>query len=277
MSYFDRLNKVLDEEGAGGRSDPTSGAMTKAQQSYQVAEDKLGQVKSTEYSKIGTMVGLKLGGGALMKRAVGSLQGRAGVVSEARDTASRAKLSELSDQQNTLLSNGERRMGAFQAKQSSANPLPDTDTITQRGGGLMGQDVQTQVPKTTFEGSEVGQEAGTFSRASGLSAGESSALETSLDTARAVGSSVGRATAYETALDTIPIAGEVIGIGTALGEGIKTAIDAHREAKADTATASQSLDASSTAQKYSGFNRPSFGSMALPSMDTSKNPQMLNE
>lgn len=112
-----------------------------------------------------------------------------------------------------------------------------------------------------------------FSRTSGLTTAEESRLGAIPGEAMDAGKAVlgaGEKTFAETAMDIIPGVGEAIGIFTALGEGIKQAVDAHRDQIQDAKQTAMTEGAERQAQLYSGFNRPSFGSMALPSFDTSK-------
>ena len=119
-----------------------------------------------------------------------------------------------------------------------------------------------------------------YDRETGLSAEESAKVESltgEADTLATAGAEAGSATALEVGLEAIPIIGEIAGLGVGLGEGIKDAAKSHKEQLADTAninTDNQNID---TAMKYAGFNRPNFGSMALPSFDTSKSSALLQQ
>ena len=71
--------------------------------------------------------------------------------------------------------------------------------------------------------------------------------------------------------------GEIAQLGIAVTEGIKNAIEGHKKQQADIGTESSAIQSGAQASMYSGMNRPSFGSMALPSFDTSKSSVMLQQ
>ena len=78
-------------------------------------------------------------------------------------------------------------------------------------------------------------------------------------------------------LDFLGPVGELASLGIALGEGIKTAVEAHRNSKQDISSEGSAIQTGAQASMYAGMNRPSFGSMALPSFDTSKSSAMLQQ
>tara|TARA_R110002167_G_scaffold25338_3_gene88074 strand:- start:2270 stop:3157 length:888 start_codon:yes stop_codon:yes gene_type:complete len=295
MSYYERLSKEYGSMGNSGVGSVLANAKTKAEEQYTTATDKADQVKSTEFSKIGTMVGLKIGGQAITKRLVGALKSRTTAQREASDTEGQGQLDRIGQDQDTMLKTGQDRLDKFKARQDdpAQESLPDTErvvsdpitagegeiqTTTQRvmARGQGGPPMEDR-PIKTFEGEDVGADAGKFSRETGLSADESTYLDSTVAKAGEIAGGIGEKGALETALDTIPVVGEIAGIGTALGEGIHTAIKAHRDQMADQADASSAQQEGATAMKYSGFNRPSFGSMALPSFDTSHSSALLQE
>ena len=119
-----------------------------------------------------------------------------------------------------------------------------------------------------------------FDRTTGLNAGESGRVVQTTAEADALeggAAELGSATALEMGLEAIPVIGEIAGLGLGLGEGIKDAIKSHKEQLTDTANMVADNANINTAMKYSGFSRPSFGSMALPSFDTSKSSALLQE
>ena len=120
-----------------------------------------------------------------------------------------------------------------------------------------------------------------FSRETGLTTSEESRLglreatgiyRSIPETAQAAGRSVmaaGEKTFGEAAMDALPGIGEAIAFAGGLGEGIHKAHVAHLDQLQDAKQTATAVASESMAQMYSGFNRPSFGSMALPSFDTS--------
>ena len=292
MSYYERLSREYGEMGNSGTTSILDQAKTKAEEQYQTATDKADQVKSTEFSKIGTMVGLKIGGQAITKRLVGALKSRTMATREAGDKAGQDELGSLATKQDSILQAGQDRLGKFKARQEdpSQESLPDTERVVSEPMVGEGETATSRVlgdgqgalrteerPIKTFEGEDVGADAGKFSRETGLSTDESTYLDSTVARAGEIAGGIGEKGALETALDTIPVVGEIAGIGTALGEGIHTALKAHKDQLQDTTMATNALDESGMAMKYSGFNRPNFGSMALPSFDTSKSASLLQQ
>tara|TARA_R110002012_G_scaffold85795_3_gene213780 strand:+ start:3392 stop:4564 length:1173 start_codon:yes stop_codon:yes gene_type:complete len=91
------------------------------------------------------------------------------------------------------------------------------------------------------------------------------------------GAELGGATLAETALSAIPVIGEIIGLGFGLGDGIKDAVKTAKETAQQTADMKADDQNINNTVKYAGYNRPNFGSMALPSFDTSKSSALLQE
>ena len=119
-----------------------------------------------------------------------------------------------------------------------------------------------------------------YNRQTGLSAEEGAKVDSltgEADVLATAGAEAGSATALEIGLEAIPVIGEIAGIGLGLGEGIKDAAQSHKEQLADTANINTDNLNIDTAMKYAGFNRQNFGSMALPSFDTSKSSALLQQ
>ena len=147
-----------------------------------------------------------------------------------------------------------------------ANPMTGTGM-----GGTEGRQVTGQMGDTPNE---------MLDRTTGLTAEEQTTADT-LTTAE-IGATegataLGGATLAESALSAIPVIGEIVGLGLGIGEAL------HDGIKTAKATAQQSLDIKAddmnvnNAVKYAGFDRPNFGSMALPSFDTSHSSALLTE
>tara|TARA_R110002126_G_scaffold51879_5_gene141708 strand:+ start:2160 stop:3332 length:1173 start_codon:yes stop_codon:yes gene_type:complete len=149
---------------------------------------------------------------------------------------------------------------------TGANPFSG-QTVRSTGGrdvtGQMGDTPTEALDRTT------GLTTAEQTTADGLTTAEIGATEGATE--------LGGATLAETALSAVPIIGEIVGLGVGLGEGLHDGIKTAKE------TAQQTLDIKgdemnvNNAVKYAGFDRPNFGSMALPSFDTSHSSALLTE
>lgn len=110
----------------------------------------------------------------------------------------------------------------------------------------------------------------------GLTTEESGALTDAETTARVaasgtieggaeLGAGIGLA---EAGLQALPVVGTLAGIGYGLYKGISDAIENHKNQIEDQQQQATALATEQSDNRYS-FNRPSFGSLALPSFDTS--------
>jgi hypothetical protein len=149
---------------------------------------------------------------------------------------------------------------------TGANPFSG-QTVRATGG----RDVSGQMGDTPTEALDrtTGLTEAEQTTADGLTGAEIGATEGAAE--------LGGATLAETALSAVPIIGEIVGLGVGLGEGLHDGIKTAKE------TAQQTLDIKgdemnvNNAVKYAGFDRPNFGSMALPSFDTSHSSALLTE
>lgn len=149
-----------------------------------------------------------------------------------------------------------------------ANPMTGTGM-----GGTEGRQVVGQM------GDDATQSA-LLDRTTGLSQSEQAtadALTGEEITAEAGATALTGATVAETALTAIPVIGEIVGLGLGLGEGIKDTIDTAKNVAKQTADMKADDMNINNTVKYAGYNRPNFGSMALPSFDTSKSTALLQE
>ena len=157
-------------------------------------------------------------------------------------------------------------------EQQSSTVLRGANPMTgARTGGTAGRDVTGQMGDTVDE---------TLDRTTGLSRTEQStadALTGEEITAEAGATALTGATVAESVLTAIPVIGEIVGLGLGLGEGIKdTAETSKNVAKQTLNMKADDMNINNTV-KYAGYNRPNFGSMALPSFDTSKSTALLQE
>tara|TARA_R110000803_G_scaffold77315_1_gene142150 strand:- start:7531 stop:8703 length:1173 start_codon:yes stop_codon:yes gene_type:complete len=162
---------------------------------------------------------------------------------------------------------GDGEMESTSTTLRGANPFTG-ETMAGEGGA---KEVVGQMGDTQAE---------TLDRATGLTSGETSGAEVLTKEASTLAEAGGEAlasTGLETALSAVPIIGEIAGIGFGLYKGISTGIQSHKDQVKDQAAELVDNSNINTTMKYAGFNRPSFGSMALPSFDTSKSATLLQE
>ena len=191
--------------------------------------------------------------------------------------------------------NADQRSGAITADEAKSQGM-DSKLMEQDAVG----DGEAESTSTTLRGANpftgetmVGDNAGkqvvgqmgdtqaeTLDRATGLTSTETTGAEVLTKEASTLAEAGGEAlasTGLETALSAVPIIGEIAGIGFGLIHGISTGIQSHKSQILDQAKMVTDNSNINTTMKYSGFNRPSFGSMALPSFDTSKSSALLQE
>lgn len=146
-------------------------------------------------------------------------------------------------------------------------------------GGNVGGTAETGF-NSNITGRMGDREGEMFDRETGMTAGETGKVAQStaeMGELASGASEAAGATALETGLEAIPVIGEIAGVGLGLFEGVKDGIKSHIEQLKDQASMVADNANINTAMKYSGFSRPNFGSMALPSFDTSKSSALLNQ
>ena len=298
MSYYDRLNKVIAEQEGGSASVQNAIAMAKerSQDAFSQTQAQAASIMPKEINKFGEEFGIKQASKMVLTGI-----GKKFVVP--RIKAQRANLDdEIALKKGDIaFDKGVSKDIQDKAAQRVAQPLPkdavgnepaykigegdNTEYVGQSmrptGGRLRdntgGEELEGKViPKGTKPGDDVQP----FDETTGMTEAETgrvAAIKTSTEEAGENIAEMGAKTLGEAAIDAIPVVGEIAMLGAMFGGMIHSAHAAHKQQLADDATEQTDLQNSQAAQMYSGFNRPNFGSMALPSFDTSKNPAMLQE
>lgn len=302
MSYYDRLQKVIGEEEGG--TDRVQQAIDlakeKSQADFQSTQSKEQAILPAEINKFGEEFGIKMGAKLLLKKGVAPLVKRS--IASGREALD----ARASTAQDTIESLGKEAGGIFERAgvrmatgQSVREAVPTTTegtgiTATTGDAGMFGTNAgrvtndmtigaRTAPAQTQEVGRRLPEDAeGEYGTADsgGLTASETARLagiDTETGLAADTIATAGAKTAGEVALDAVPVVGEIAMMAGMFGGMIHSAVKAHREQMADETTERTDLQNVQAAQMYSGFNRPNFGTMALPSFDTSKNPQMLQE
>tara|TARA_R110002110_G_scaffold224339_1_gene438093 strand:+ start:1328 stop:2221 length:894 start_codon:yes stop_codon:yes gene_type:complete len=297
MSYYDRLQKVIGEEegGTGKVQDAIAMAKSRSEDAFSQTQAAASSIMPEEINKFGEEFGIKMAGKFVLKKAGMPLLQKA--VASQRATIDAGKeeaegqISDLGEESAAIFAKGVTRMSrlgtdvtvraeAGQAADAGAGAGAGAGT----GTGAVGGDVQLQTMRSTaIEGkrltSDPEGEYGT-EETSGLTQSEVARVADINETTSGLADTVAEAgarTVGEVALDALPVIGEIAMLGGMFGGMIHAAHHAHVTQMADDETERGDLQNVQAAQMYSGFNRPSFGSMALPSFDTSKNPAMLQE
>ena len=292
MSYYDRLNKVISEQEGGSASVQNAIALAKerSQDAFSETQAQAAAIMPKEINKFGEEFGIKMASKLVLKKGVMPLLQK-GVAAQ-RATINTAKeeaegqISDLGEEAAGIFAKGVTRMSRL----GTDVTIRQAGTLAQPTAGFDAANpfqqmrpMGAQQDATTIEGkrltSDPEGEYGTEETA-GLTQSETARIAdintTTEDLADTI-AEAGAKTLGETALDLIPGVGEVAMLGAMFGGMIHTAHAAHKEQMTDDATERSDLQNVQAAQMYSGFNRPNFGSMALPSFDTSKNPAMLQE
>ena len=293
MSYYDRLQGAMGgmESSGSKHLNQLNEVKEKAQDQFSGASGMLSSVASNAMKgdlkiagrHIGMAEAKHLGSKYIMK----PLRARAKAKMETQQKG-------LSDETNEITTRGEGRLGADSANVEDAYKLADGSIV---GAGARPSATSAQgtrvesgealegkvVPKGTGEADEEGNPTkahpdDVLDKDTGLKVGEDARLGEITKSAKLIGDdSVGVVSKISKGLDFLGPVGELASLGVMLGEGIKTAVEAHKNSKSDISSESSSIQTGAQASMYAGMNRPSFGSMALPSFDTSKSSAMLQQ
>tara|TARA_R110000744_G_scaffold317385_1_gene424030 strand:- start:846 stop:1727 length:882 start_codon:yes stop_codon:yes gene_type:complete len=293
MSYYDRLNKVIGEQEGGSASVQNAIAMAKerSQDAFSQTQAQAASIMPKEINKFAEEFGIKQASKMVLTGI-----GKKFVVP--RIKAQRANLDDeiALKKGDVAFDKGVSKDIQDKAAERVAQPadnepaykIGEGDNTEYAGesmrptGGLRrdntgGEEMEGKViPK----GTKAGDDVQPFDETTGMTEAETTrvaAIKTSTETAGEDIAEMGAKTLGEAAIDAIPVVGEIAMLGAMFGGMIHTGHAAHKAQLADDATEQTDLQNSQAAQMYSGFNRPNFGSMALPSFDTSKNPAMLQE
>tara|TARA_R110002012_G_scaffold2822_4_gene13373 strand:+ start:1372 stop:2277 length:906 start_codon:yes stop_codon:yes gene_type:complete len=301
MSYYERLQKVIGEQegGTGKVQQAIDLAKEKDQADFQETQSKEQAILPAELNKFGEEFGIKMASKLFLKKAVAPLvkrQVQAGREAlDARGVEAEGKIADLGKEAGQIYDTAGQRMAIGQPVTETTDVAGGTGiTATTGDAGMFGtnagrvtNDMTIGARTAPTQETEVGRrlpadEEGDMGTAEsgGLTQAETARLagiDTETSTAADTIAEAGARTAGEVALDAVPVVGEIAMMAGMFGGMIHSAHKAHMEQMADETTERTDLQNVQSAQMYSGFNRPNFGSMALPSFDTSKNPTMLQE
>lgn len=302
MSYYDRLNKVIAEQegGTGKVQDAIAMAKERSQNAFSQTQAQASGLMSGEINKFAEEFGIKQASKLALKTfgkkvIVPRIQaGREAL--DARGAAAEGKIADLGKEASQIYDTAGQRMATGESVTETVDVTGGTGvTATVGDAGMWGTNagritnITTQGARTAPAQQEVevgrrlpGDEEGDMGTADtgGLTTADTArlgAIDTETSTAADTIAEAGARTAGEVALDAVPVLGEIAMLGAMFGGMIHTGHHAHIEQMQDDASERTDLQNVQAAQMYSGFNRPNFGSMALPSFDTSKNPAMLQE
>lgn len=292
MSYYDRLQKVIQEQEGGSAKVQQALDLAKMTDQADITQQQsnVGTLMTGEVNKFAEEFGIKQASKLVLKGV-----GKKFIVP--RIKAQRVQLNKDINLKKGQIAEGKQTTTEVTntGQGRIANPADNEPAYKMGDGSIVGEsDRPTAVSaqgtrvetgeemegKVVPKGTKAGDDVEPFDASTGLTEAETARLAGIKDFADTAGEDIakmGAKTLGEQALDAIPVVGEVLMMGAMFGGMIHSGHHAHVQQMADEATEKTDLQNEQSAQLYSGFNRPSFGSMALPSFDTSKNPAMLQE
>lgn len=296
MSYYDRLQKVIQEQEGG--TDKVQQALDLAKESSQAdlqqQQSNVGTLMTGEVNKFVEEFGIKHASKLVLKgigkkvvtpfvkqtRALRDqdIQLKQGDIEYGKGISKdiRTKAQDRVEESNPFNQN-EQAFKIGEGENTEYVSASNRPTGGMRRDNTGGTEVEGKVvPK----GTKVGDDVQPMDATTGLTDVETARLagiKTTEDAAVGDIAKLGAKTIGEQALDVVPVLGEIAMMGAMFGGMIHTGHHAHVQQMADEAKEQTDLTNVQSADLYSGFNRPAFGSMALPSFDTSKNPAMLQE
>lgn len=293
MSYYDRLQGAMSGMESSGTShlNQLNEVKEKAQDQFSGASGQMSAIASNALKgdlkiagrHIGMKEGLELGNKYIMKPRMAKLQAR----QKSMDADVQNKQSQLSSETDEITSRAEGRLGADSVNVEPAYKMGDGSivgesarpTATSAQGTIVSHEGEAMEGKVVPKGAEGVNEADVMAKDTGLKSMEEDRLGEIANSAKTLGSEEvgGVMSKVSSAMDFLGPIGELASLGVMLGEGIKTAVEAHKNAKDDAGSETSAIQTGAQAGMYAGMNRPSFGSMALPSFDTSKSSAMLQQ
>ena len=289
MSYYDRLQGQLGEvaSSGGGKLNQLNQVKSKAQDAFAEASGDLsgfGAKQLDQFMKMGAKhvaehTALKL----VSKKVVAPMKAKLADQNTALDASKEQRIGKLSGESDEIATRAEGRL--TQGTTEDAYKMADGSIVgdSARGMGVGGGSVraggEAVEGKVVPTGSQNTHPDDMMDKDSGLKDVESERLGEIADTGKAIaGEEVGGwAGTASKVLDFLGPVGEIAQLGVMLGEGIKNAVEGHKEQMKDMGTETSAISSGAQASMYAGMNRPSFGSMALPSFDTSKSSVMLQQ
>ena len=298
MSYYDRLQKVIQEQEGGSAKVQQALDLAKMTDQADITQQQsnVGTLMTGEVNKFAEEFGIKQASKLVLK-GIGKkfivprikaqrvqldkdIQLKKGQIAEGKQTTQQVTDTAQERVAQPRPAGGENEPAYKIGEGDDATYAGESQRPT--GSGLRddtgGVEMEGKVVPKGTKVTDTGVEP--IDASTGLTEAETARLAGIKDFADTAGEDVlkmGAKTIGEQALDAIPVVGEVLMMGAMFGGMIHSGHHAHVQQMADEATEKTDLQNEQSAQLYSGFNRPSFGSMALPSFDTSKNPAMLQE
>jgi len=290
MSYYDRLQKVAQEQGINKNMSSLSSVKSQAEDSFNENVGNMNQIASGairgDLKVAGRHIGIAeakhLGSKYLMKGAKQKLADSR----TALDNKNEMNRTKMSGETDEITERGMGRLGtdadgvATGDKVENAYRLTGSNDIVGEAHPYRQLTFNEPIEgKVVPKGNNITHESDLMDKDTGLRATEGTRLGEIADTAKAsAGEEVGGVLSKISKVgDVLGPVGEVVSLGMMLGEGIKNAVDAHKEQGKDLSSEHQNIGASQQSSQYMGMSRPSFGSMALPSFDTSKSSAMLQQ
>ena len=286
MSYYDRLQGAMSgmESSGSKHLNQLNEVKEKAQDQFSGASGMLSSVASNamkgDLKIAGRHIGFAEAKHLGSKYIIKPLKARKQANMETQQKS-------LNDETNEITTRGETRLGgegspnvdpAVRLDAKVGQEVGEGD-IVGGGGAWSSLRNETEIEgKVVPKGGNVSHPDDLLDKDTGLKVGEDARLTEITKSAKMIGDdSAGVMGKLSKGLDFLGPVGELASLGVMLGEGIKTAVEAHKNSKSDISSESSSIQTGAQASMYAGMNRPSFGSMALPSFDTSKSSAMLQQ
>tara|TARA_R110002012_G_scaffold38022_1_gene106227 strand:+ start:1901 stop:2782 length:882 start_codon:yes stop_codon:yes gene_type:complete len=293
MSYYDRLQAVRQEQGINPNVSSLGNIKAQAEDTFNQNVGDINQLATKQlddFAKIGGKhfaehSAMKLAKKYVINPRMAKLKGQQAEL----DASKQSRLGDLSKETDEITQRGETRLGQGETEPAYKVNYGGENTneivgASQRptGVGRTGEDYDSGTAmegKVVPKGSSGTNADDVMDAKTGLRASEEARLGAITDTSKAVaGEEVGGVISkVSKGLDFLGPVGEIAQLGVMLGEGIKNAVEQHRDQLKDIASEHQNIGAISQASEYMGMSRPNFGSMALPSFDTSKSSAMLQQ
>lgn len=282
MSYYDRLQGVLSEQEA-----PQKG-LNQLQSTKEYAEDafskavgdanNIASTQMDDFMKIGAKHYAEHAGIKLMKQyVVKPRMDKLAQAKESLEASKQARIGRLGQETDDLTAGGEARLVGAE----DAYRLGDGSVVGESARPSMtsARGTQVQAAGEKVEGKSIDVQGNLIDKETGLTEEEGGRLGEIVGATKDIaGEEVGGIISkVSKGLDFLGPLGEVAQLGVMAVEGIKNAVEAHKEQKEDLDTEQSSIASSTQAGEYIGMSRPNFGSMALPSFDTSKSSAMLQQ
>ena len=285
MSYYDRLQKSIQEQGINKSADALGNIQSKATDAFnknvgnvnQLATQQIDEFMKTGGRHFAEHTGIKLANKYVVQPIKAKMEAK---VQAQKDADSFTKENNVSGQRE-LSETGEGRLtaGTNEAHYDfGANDGVDANQFKMGADGNATDGRAVANPRVS-ETHAYSQDDQLINKESGLTPMEETHMGILKDQATSMeGEEVGSVLSKVSKIgDFLGPVGEIAQLGVMLGEGIKNAVEQHKNQVKDISGETQNIGAMNQAAEYAGMNRPSFGSMALPSFDTSKSSVMTQQ